>query len=339
MLVLKTTRSPLDAVAFGPSGQTLAAVGGRSTDADVSVWAVTDGRLLGRTGPSPFAQKVLLPVAVEGEDHFVIHKQVHDGRADPGMWLLRAADLSVRRFGIEPAHLTRLCVCPVTGRAVAWQWVSPAYRLAGYGFDPTTGPVRRWAGPTGRYGLMTARFDPDGGPLWTAELTTEPASLLTRTRIRVRHDDATSEETHVTETGYDLRLTARDPDTGDVRSERTGTTPAWGTQFELSPDGGTLAILDGMCVRVVRPGGSPVPPLVNDVRRIFTGLAFHPSGRHLAVTSNDATVKLYDNTSWAVAAAYTWDVGRMRCVAFSPDGTLAAAGSDTGRVVVWDCDL
>ena len=33
------------------------------------------------------------------------------------------------------------------------------------------------------------------------------------------------------------------------------------------------------------------------------------------------------------------DVGRLRSVAFSPDGALAAVGSDTGRVVVWDVDL
>ena len=36
---------------------------------------------------------------------------------------------------------------------------------------------------------------------------------------------------------------------------------------------------------------------------------------------------------------FTWDVGRLRSVAFSPDGTRAAVGSDTGKVVVWDVDL
>lgn len=77
----------------------------------------------------------------------------------------------------------------------------------------------------------------------------------------------------------------------------------------------------------------------NDSRKHFTGIAFHPSGKYLAATSNDATVKLYDTTSWQVAKTYTWEIGRMRSVAFSPDGTLAAAGSDTGKVVVWDVDV
>jgi WD40 repeat protein len=40
-----------------------------------------------------------------------------------------------------------------------------------------------------------------------------------------------------------------------------------------------------------------------------------------------------------VARTFTWDIGRMRSIAFSPDGALAAAGGDTGKVVVWDVDL
>jgi WD domain, G-beta repeat len=79
--------------------------------------------------------------------------------------------------------------------------------------------------------------------------------------------------------------------------------------------------------------------LKNDGRKFFTALAFHPSGRYLAATSNDATVKLYDTTTWELARTFTWDIGRMRSIAFSPDGTLAAAGSATGRIIVWDLDF
>ena len=77
----------------------------------------------------------------------------------------------------------------------------------------------------------------------------------------------------------------------------------------------------------------------NNTRHAYTGIAFHPSGRYLAATSNDTTVKLYDTETWRLAKTFTWDVGRLRSVAFSPDGTLAAVGSDTGKVVVWDVDL
>jgi WD40 repeat protein len=77
----------------------------------------------------------------------------------------------------------------------------------------------------------------------------------------------------------------------------------------------------------------------NDGRKHFTDIAFHPSGKYLAATNNDTTVKLYDTTTWEVARTFTWDIGRMRSFAFSPDGTLAAAGGDKGKVVVWDVDL
>lgn len=78
---------------------------------------------------------------------------------------------------------------------------------------------------------------------------------------------------------------------------------------------------------------------MNDNRKHFTAIAFHPSGRYLAATSNDATVKLYDTDTWQLAKTFEWNVGRLRSVAFSPDGALAAVGSDTGKIVVWDVDL
>jgi WD40 repeat protein len=59
----------------------------------------------------------------------------------------------------------------------------------------------------------------------------------------------------------------------------------------------------------------------------------------LAATSNDATVKLYDAATWKMVRAFDWDVGRLRSIAFSPDGMLPAAGGDKGKIVVWDVDL
>jgi WD40 repeat protein len=133
-----------------------------------------------------------------------------------------------------------------------------------------------------------------------------------------------------------------------VRSLETGETLAEVEGLEIgeyppivSPNGQLIAGL--MNARVIILSASDfskaTATLRNNGRKHFTGIAFHPSGRYLAATSNDATVKLYDTATWAVAKTYTWDVGRMRSVAFSPDGTLAAAGSDTGKVVVWDVDL
>jgi WD40 repeat protein len=92
----------------------------------------------------------------------------------------------------------------------------------------------------------------------------------------------------------------------------------------------------------IEPGAKHLPDsweIENPELKHYTGLAFHPSGRYLAAASNDATVKFYDTTTWAVAHTFSWTIGQMRSIAFSRDGTLAAAGSDTGKVVLWDVDV
>lgn len=73
-------------------------------------------------------------------------------------------------------------------------------------------------------------------------------------------------------------------------------------------------------------------------RQHFTGLAVHPDGRRVLATGNDATVREYDAATLQELRAYAWKVGRLRSVAIAPDGLTAAAGSDTGKVVVWDLE-
>lgn len=83
----------------------------------------------------------------------------------------------------------------------------------------------------------------------------------------------------------------------------------------------------------------PAGDIKNDSKKHFTDAAFHPSGKYLAVTSNDTTVKLFDTTTWGVARTFSWKIKKLCSVAFSSDGTLAAAGNDQGKVIVWDVDL
>lgn len=109
----------------------------------------------------------------------------------------------------------------------------------------------------------------------------------------------------------------------------------------MSTDGQMLACQTRQVIRIYPTDGPwrDVPTISNDNQKHFTGVTFHPNNKYLAATSNDATVKLYDTTTWDVVRTFTWDIGRMRSIAFSPEGTLAAAGSDKGKVIVWDVDL
>jgi hypothetical protein len=171
-------------------------------------------------------------------------------------------------------------------------------------------------------------------PLWSGQT---PAYLYTRPLILA--DGARFVLFEWLPSRDSVALVTRDLATGAVVAESRQ--PDRYHDPVASHDGRWIAARDGNRALVYHGenfAGRPIL-LQNDNRKEFTGLAFHPSGRYLAATSNDATVKLYDTTTWTVAKVFTWEIGRLRSVAFSPDGMLAAAGSDRGKVIVWDFDL
>lgn len=85
----------------------------------------------------------------------------------------------------------------------------------------------------------------------------------------------------------------------------------------------------------------PVTPLTrtNTSRKHFTAAAFSPDGKLLATTSNDTTVTMWDTATWEPICQYGWEIGRLRAVAFAPDGLTCVAGSDTGMVVLFDVEV
>ncbi len=89
---------------------------------------------------------------------------------------------------------------------------------------------------------------------------------------------------------------------------------------------------------LTRSAKAPVKNVSGVNRKHFTGIAVHPDGRRVLATCNDETVREYDAVTLQELRAYAWQVGRLRCVAIAHDGLTAAAGSDTGKVVVWDLE-
>jgi WD40 repeat protein len=140
-----------------------------------------------------------------------------------------------------------------------------------------------------------------------------------------------------------LCLRTRSAKTGALVSEVSGVAQfqALSTLSTLSPDATRIANVSKTFIHVLPVSGpfNEKPVARNDNKRYFVDLAYHPSGKYLAVASNDETVKFFDTTTWDLVRTFTWKTGKMRAVCFSPDGTLAAAGGEKGQVVVWDVDL
>ena len=115
------------------------------------------------------------------------------------------------------------------------------------------------------------------------------------------------------------------------------------TFLACAPDGSHIAFGSGygpsFFVFDVNEIGHMPRRVAAATKRHVTGVSFHPTGKYLAAVSQDGTATFYDTATWQVAKTFDWKIGRLRSVAFSPDGALAAVGSDKGKVVVWDVDV
>ena len=132
--------------------------------------------------------------------------------------------------------------------------------------------------------------------------------------------------------------------TRDGRVEATGTFPYDRVdRLAFSPDGSQLVAAHQITLLVWSVPGLGEPRLIRNparkpTRKHFTAIAFDPSGRHLFASNNDGSVHVFDTATWRSVGRLAWRIGPLRAVAVSPDGTLAAAGSKHGEIVVWDLD-
>jgi WD40 repeat protein len=110
------------------------------------------------------------------------------------------------------------------------------------------------------------------------------------------------------------------------------------SRMQAPPDASfVVGMLDATLI-VWRPGEKPMKVRPCG-RKHIRDLTFHPSGKYLAIVGNDESVRLLDVSTWKPVKQYAWKIGKLRTVAFSPDGTLSVAGGENGQVVVWDVDV
>jgi WD40 repeat protein len=222
-----------------------------------------------------------------------------------------------RSFTIRRGNFYVLAAATAEGSRVISQHGMPDHCLIGWRRADDGDWVRMWSLSTADIAVSYPVFSSDGSLL----------ALLVR--------DALGESW----ASNALQVQLRDAATGAVlgTGEYRHTYPG---PLRFSPDNRQLLGFNGMSLIVwpVPELGSP-RVVQNDTRKHFTALAYHPSGRHLFATSNDETVHVFDTATWERAGRFTWQLGKLKAVAVSPDGTLAAAGGDRGDIVIWDVDL
>lgn len=113
--------------------------------------------------------------------------------------------------------------------------------------------------------------------------------------------------------------------------------PVGEPQLALDADGSRAAVAAGTRIRVWRVASAEVLASLSHRRQVPASCAFSADGRKFGVLFQDA-VWLYDTITWRVATTLRCPIGRLRTLAFAPDGTTAAASSDRGKVVVFDLE-
>ena len=95
--------------------------------------------------------------------------------------------------------------------------------------------------------------------------------------------------------------------------------------------GRTVEVFDAATGESAGDSSTPGRPYVS-------GMAVHPEGT-LACSRNDGTVCFWNVERRELLHTLDWRLGKLVSVAFSPDGSIGAAGTERGEVVAWDVDL
>ncbi len=110
-------------------------------------------------------------------------------------------------------------------------------------------------------------------------------------------------------------------------------------QLAVSPDGDKLFEINGARLMVWGLQVGAVRQKLKGHLATITGLTATPDGRKLWTCSADATVRQWDVETYRCTQCYGLKIGPLGCVAVSPDGLTAAAGSaHNGHIAVWDLD-
>jgi WD40 repeat protein len=300
------TPRPLNVLAVGSNGLVAAASHTFGVAGGVEVWNAARGEL---AFVYPANREVLALALHPNGTHLIF------GRANAGVatvvdiatgngFLGLGATFSASEFALSPDGQRLVVASTDATRAAVEYWQVGEFR-----FEPlwSDGPheSRRLAAPT---------FDPD------------------RARIALDESVSFGRETAT------IQIRAADTGTLLVGIPRDPSIPV--RQLAFTSDGTRLLVrTDGTTVRLFDAAtAAPAGELRHRGRSYVSGMAVHPRGP-VACARTDGTVTFWDVETSARVRTLDWKAGRLVSVAFSPDGALGAAGTEDGKIVVWDVDV
>jgi WD40 repeat protein len=108
--------------------------------------------------------------------------------------------------------------------------------------------------------------------------------------------------------------------------------------LSFSPDGKALAWRDGDAIWLWELASERQLRQLRGQGTFVTSFAFAPSGRMLAVGTDDGEVSLWDVATGTTMSQAKGHPGAALAVAFSPDGKTLATGSADTTALLWDVD-
>jgi WD40 repeat protein len=305
MLTFKAHTKPVYGLAFSPDGRFLLTSSGDET---VKLWEYEGLKLVRELPGSKFAA----PVALSPDDRFIAR-----GGYGVEVWETGSGE-SVISTPYPETYADTLAFAP-DGKEIA---------ASGSGKS-----LKRWSLPRGSLLPTSSRGmgqGRDASRFPAGAVAYSPDGSLIATSFGVNTYTSAGYASHVCL--WDRKGTLR----GELKAEHTHGHP---TSIVLSPDGSLLAGIYGPILQVFNVRTKAQIATHKPDKKHFKGLTFTPNGKRLVIVSNDKSVRLYDTKSWTEVTGYEWKVGRLGCVAVAADGLRMAAGSDSGKVVVWDVDL
>ncbi len=110
--------------------------------------------------------------------------------------------------------------------------------------------------------------------------------------------------------------------------------------WHFAPDGRRVFVVsdDHVLVYDCDAGGPPVLEFAMPRGGEWGALAVQPDGRRVATIEDDRAVTLRDAETLEVLRSYDFEMPKLTCVAFTPDGTRCVIGNGRGKVLLFDLD-